>query len=67
METISPKIIAAISTAVHAYREEQKALLLEKQEVARQVIVHADRINLWAIAGRQDLMLQRRIWQQRLH
>lgn len=65
METIPPKIIAAISTAVKTYREEQKGL--EEKEAAGPVFVHAERINLWAIAGRQDLMLQRRIWQQRLH
>lgn len=67
MENISPKIVAAISAAVKAYREEQEALILQKQEVAKPVIVHVERVNLWAIAGRQDLMLQRRIWQQRLH
>ncbi len=65
METIPPKIIAAISTAVNSYREEQK--ILEEKVAARPVFVHAERINLWAIAGRQDLMLQRRIWQQRFH
>lgn len=65
METIPPKIIAAISTAVSAYREEQTALY--EKEAARPLFVHAEKLNLWAIAGRQDLMLQRRIWQQRLH
>lgn len=65
METIPPKIIAAISTAIKAYREEQK--VLEEEKAARSVFVHDERINLWAIAGRQDLMLQRRLWQQRLH
>ncbi len=65
METIPPKIIAAISTAVKAYREEQKAL--QEKEQARPISSLQERVSLWAIAGRQDLMLQRRIWQQRLH
>lgn len=65
MESIPPKIIAAISTAVKAYREEQDAL--QAREQIRQVPSMQERVSLWAIAGRQDLMLQRRIWQQRLH
>lgn len=65
MDAIPPKIIAAISTAVKAYREEQEGL--EEKKADRQVFTHIERVNLWAIAGRQDLMLQRRLWQQRLH
>lgn len=65
MDTIPPKIIAAISTAVKAYREEQEGLEEKKSDIP--VFTYTERVNLWAIAGRQDLMLQRRLWQQRLH
>ena len=65
MEAIEPKLMAAITAAVHAYIEEMR-----QAEVLEEVVVVAppvERINLWAIAGRQDLMLQRRLWQMRVH
>lgn len=65
MDTISPKVVAAISTAIKTYREEQEAVK-EKRPVST-AVVFTERINLWAIAGRQESMLQRRIWQLRLY
>jgi len=65
MESIPPKIIAAISTAVKSYREDQK--LLEAKEAIRPTLLQADRASLWAIAGRQDAMFQRRLWQMRMY
>ncbi len=65
METIPPKIIAAISSAVKAYRETQ--MLLEEKEALRPNLSQTDRVSLWAVAGRQDTMFQRRLWQMRMH
>jgi len=63
MEAIEPKIIAAISAAVKAYIEET-TLAQVMEEVAAPPV---EKINLWAIAGRQDLMMQRRLWQLRMY
>ena len=65
MEAIDPKLMAAITAAVHAYIEEVK--LAESVEDVVVAAPPAERINLWAIAGRQDLMIQRRLWQMRIH
>lgn len=65
MEAIEPKVMAAIMAAVHAYIEEAR-----RAEAMEELVVSAppvERINLWAIAGRQDLMLQRRLWQLRVY
>ena len=65
MEAIDPKLMAAITAAVHAYIEE-----IRQAEALEEVVTAAppvERINLWAIAGRQDLMIQRRLWQMRIH
>ena len=64
MESIEPKIVAAIAGAITAYSEETdvKSVREKKKTVPPPV----EAINLWGIAGRQDLMLQRRIWQLRL-
>ncbi|MBN1615386.1 MAG: hypothetical protein JW950_13045 [Deltaproteobacteria bacterium] len=62
MEELDPKIIAAITAAVRAYIEE--TTFVEAEAVVAPVV---EKINLWAIAGRQDLMLQRRLWQLRVY
>ena len=64
MEAIEPKLMAAITAAVHAYIEEQRAAAVEEPVVAA---LPVERVNLWAIAGRQDLMMQRRLWQLRVY
>ncbi len=64
MESIEPKIVAAIAGAITAYSEETE--LRSVSEKKKKVPPHVEPINLWGIAGRQDLMLQRRIWQLRL-
>ncbi|MFH0811520.1 MAG: hypothetical protein V2A69_01585 [Pseudomonadota bacterium] len=65
METIEPKILAAISGAIKAYREEE--MLMESREEVIPPPGPIERVNLWAIAGRQDIMLQRKLWQLRLY
>lgn len=64
MEAIEPKLMAAITAAVHAYIEEQRAAAAEELVAAPPPV---ERVNLWAIAGRQDLMMQRRLWQLRVY
>lgn len=64
-ENISPKIIAAITSAVSAYREQQR--LQQEQEKDIRVPAQPERVNLWAIAGRQDVVFQRRLWQMRMY
>lgn len=65
METIPPKVVVAISAAIKAYREEQESVK-EKKPVSS-AVPFTERTNLWAIAGRQESMLQRKIWQLRLY
>jgi len=64
MEPIEPKIVAAIAGARTAYSEETDVKSVREKK--RTVPSPGEAINLWGIAGRQDLMLQRRIWQLRL-
>jgi hypothetical protein len=64
-ENVSPKIIAAITSAVSAYRQEQKALQ-EKERPVR-IPLQTERVNLWAMAGRQDVVFQRRLWQMKMY
>ncbi|MCX7914147.1 MAG: hypothetical protein N2511_06135 [Thermodesulfovibrionales bacterium] len=65
METISPKIVAAISTAVKAYQDDQRVSYESLPQLL--TVPSMERISLWAIAGRQEAMLQRKIWQLRLY
>ena len=56
------KIIAAIIAGVSTYLEEEagsKAGRLERQ-------VPAVTLNLWSIAGRQEMMSMRALWQRRI-
>jgi hypothetical protein len=64
MESIEPKIVAAIAGAITAYTEE--TALWSVSEKKKEALPPVEPINLWGIAGRQDLMLQRKIWQLRL-
>jgi hypothetical protein len=64
MECIEPKIVAAIAGAITAYTEETE--LWSVGEEKKEALPTVGPINLWGIAGRQDLMLQRRLWQLRL-
>lgn len=64
MESIKPKIIAAIAGALTAYNEETERRSV--RETKKKGPPSVEPVNLWGIAGRQDLMLQRRIWQLRL-
>lgn len=64
-ENISPKIIAAITSAVSAYREQQRVLQDKEKEIRSPIRV--EKVNLWAIAGRQDVVFQRRLWQMKMY
>jgi len=63
MNSMEPKIIAAVSGAIKAYREERARMEIREEKKAPTPI---EPLNLWGIAGRQDMMLQRRFWQLRL-
>jgi len=66
MQTINPKVMAAISAAVGAYLEEEAAAIAAQAAAAPAAPPFAT-VNLWAIAGRMDSMLQRRSWQMRMY
>ena len=60
---VSKKVVAAISTALGAYlQEEQEALMAQQRRVA-DVPPHA---SAWALTGRSNMMDMRRMWQLRL-
>ena len=56
--------MVAISAAIGAYLEEEAAAMAMQQEAAAPPFAT---VNLWAIAGRMDMMLQRRSWQMRMY
>ncbi|MCX5836664.1 MAG: hypothetical protein NTX62_06810, partial [Deltaproteobacteria bacterium] len=60
-----PKIMVAISAAIGAYLEEEAAAMAMQQAAAAAPPFAT--VNLWAIAGRMDMMLQRRSWQMRMY
>ncbi len=67
MELINPKAMAAVSAAIGAYlQEEAAALTVSAAEAAPSAAPYAP-INIWAIAGRQDVMFTRRMWQMRTY
>ncbi|MCX8031351.1 MAG: hypothetical protein N3A59_07230 [Thermodesulfovibrionales bacterium] len=65
MEPIPPKVVSAIVSAVKAYRDSQE-VSQRKETIVTTQLPH-QRVSLWAIVGRQDMMLQRRLWQQRMY
>ena len=65
MEPIDSKVMAAISAAIGAYLEEEAAASMAAQAAAAAPPFAT--VNLWAIAGRMDAMLQRRSWQMRMY
>jgi hypothetical protein len=66
MQAIDVKVMAAISAAIGAYLEEEAAASMAMQQAAAAAPPFAT-VNLWAIAGRMDTMLQRRSWQMRMY
>lgn len=66
MQSIDPKVMVAISAAIGAYLEEEAAAAMAMQQAATAAPPFAT-VNLWAIAGRMDSMLQRRSWQMRMY
>jgi len=65
MQKIDPKVMVAISAAIGAYIEEEAAAMAMQQAAAAAPPFAT--VNLWAIAGRMDMMLQRRSWQMRMY
>jgi len=65
MEPIDSKVMVAISAAIGAYLEEEAAAVMAAQSAAAAPPFAT--VNLWAIAGRMDAMLQRRSWQMRMY
>jgi hypothetical protein len=63
MQTIDPKVMAAISAAIGAYLEEEAAAAMAAQ--AASAAPPFATVNLWAIAGRIEMMAQRRSWQMK--
>jgi len=60
--------MAAISAAIGAYlQEEAAALAASAPEAAPSTATPYASINIWAIAGRQDVMFTRRMWQMRIY
>jgi hypothetical protein len=65
MQTIDPKVMVAISAAIGAYIEEEAAAMAMQQASAAAPPFAA--VNLWAIAGRIEMMAQRRSWQMKMY
>jgi len=65
MQTIDPKVMAAISAAIGAYLEEEAAAMAMQQ--ATEAAPPFATVNLWAIAGRIEMMAQRRSWQMKMY
>ena len=66
MQKIDPKVMVAISAAIGAYMEEEAVAAMAMHQEAAAAPPFAT-VNLWAIAGRMDMMLQRRSWQMRMY
>jgi hypothetical protein len=64
MQKTDPKVMVAISAAIGAYLEEEAAMAMQQAAAAAPPFAT---VNLWAIAGRMDMMLQRRSWQMRMY
>jgi hypothetical protein len=65
MQTIDPKVMVAISAAIGAYLEEEAAAAMAAQAAAAAPPFAT--VNLWAIAGRIEMMAQRRSWQMKMY
>jgi hypothetical protein len=65
MQTIDPKVMVAISAAIGAYIEEEAAAMAMQQAAAAAPPFAT--VNLWAIAGRIEMMAQRRSWQMKMY
>ena len=57
--------MAAISAAIGAYLEEEAAAAMAAQ--AEAAAPPFATVNLWAIAGRIEMMAQRRSWQMKMY
>ena len=53
--------ISAIVAAVHAYMKAQ-----EEEKERQRLVNSARRTSLWSLAGRQEIMSQRQLWQLKI-
>jgi hypothetical protein len=67
MQSIDPKVMVAVSAAIGAYLEEEAAAMTVSAAEAAPSAAPYAAINIWAIAGRQDVMFTRRMWQMRTY
>jgi hypothetical protein len=56
------QVVAAIVAGVSAYLEEEAKLREQTARPSRP----ASSLNLWALAGRQEMMRMRTLWQRRM-
>jgi hypothetical protein len=68
MKSMDSKVMVAISAAIGAYLEEEAAasMAAAAAEAVPSAAPYAS-INIWALAGRQDVMFTRRMWQMRTY
>ncbi|MGD1152283.1 MAG: hypothetical protein ABR911_05330 [Syntrophales bacterium] len=68
MKSMDSKVMVAISAAIGAYLEAESvaAMAASEAEAVPSAAPYAS-INIWAIAGRQDVMFTRRMWQMRTY
>jgi hypothetical protein len=67
MKSMDSKVMVAISAAISAYLEEEAAAMTASAPEAAPSAAPYASINIWAIAGRQDVMFTRRMWQMRTY
>ena len=69
MNAKDAKVMVAISAAIGAYLEEEAAAMASRaaEAVPATAAPPSVAINLWAVAGRQDVMFTRRMWQMRTY
>jgi hypothetical protein len=70
MKSMDSKVMVAISAAIGAYLEEEAVAAMAAAAAAAEQVPSAApyaSINIWAIAGRQDVMFTRRMWQMRTY
>ncbi|MGQ9689212.1 MAG: hypothetical protein ACUVXF_10560 [Desulfobaccales bacterium] len=63
MASVSPKVLAAISGAIHAYIQDEEAVLAAAQ--AAVAPPPPPPANLWGLSGRQSMMQMRQLIQRR--
>jgi|LQYC01.1.fsa_nt_gi hypothetical protein len=63
---VEKKVLAAIAGAMRASIDAER-MIEEEPKVVAVPALPASRANVWGMAGRQEIMMQRRLWQMRLY